>query len=99
MGWQRIWKFGGSWFYSPLASAVSEPGLEEVETYVSYPQNTVTHFIATRPILDLCLAAYQCPGERVSWRWWEQDNLDLEDMQAAARVAGMEAEKDVNYKY
>ena len=44
--------------------------LQEVETYVSRRQNMVAKFIATRPIMDLCLAAEWRPGPRVSKRWW-----------------------------
>ena len=58
--------------------------LQEVKTYVSRRQNTVTQFIATRPIMDLCLAAEWRPGSRVAKRWWEQDGLDLEEMRTAA---------------
>ena len=30
-------------------------GLEEIETYISRQKNTVRHYIATHPIIDLCL--------------------------------------------
>ena len=36
---------------------MAEAGMQEVETYISRHQNTVTQFIATRPIMDLCLVA------------------------------------------
>ena len=35
--------------------------MQEVETYVSCHQNTVAQFIASRPIMDLCLAAVRRP--------------------------------------
>ena len=54
--------------YPSLEDAMAEAGLQEVETYVSRRQNTVTQFIATRPIMDLCLATEQRPGPRVSKR-------------------------------
>ena len=80
----------GGWVYLPLAEAMAETGLQEVETYVSRRQNTV----ATRPIMDLCLAAEQRPGSRVAKRWWEQDGLDLDRMrtvdQEAERIEGEE---------
>ena len=38
--------------YPPLAEA----GLQEVDTYIAYRQDTVTKYIATGPIMDLCLA-------------------------------------------
>ena len=35
------------WIYPPLDEAMTEVGLEEVETYVLHRQNTVAHYIAT----------------------------------------------------
>ena len=57
--------------------------LQEVETYFSCHQNTVAHFIATGPIMDLCLEADRCPGSWVEKHWWEQEGLDLEGMWTA----------------
>ena len=54
------------WFYPPLEDAMAEADLQEVETYVSCRQNTVVQYIATRPIMDLCLAAKRRPGPRVA---------------------------------
>ena len=61
--------------------------VQEVETYVSRRQNTVAHYIATRPIAELCLAAKQRPGQRVETRWWDQEGLDLEGMRTASQEA------------
>ena len=58
--------------------------MQEVETYVSRRQNTVTQYIATRPIMDLCLAAKRRPGPRVTMRWWEQEGMDLERIRRSA---------------
>ena len=66
-----------------------EAGLNEVESYVSRPQNKVTQFISTRPIMDLFMATEWCPGSRVVKRWWEQGRLDLDGM----RMADQEAER------
>ena len=66
------------WVYLPLDDVMAEVELQEVETYVSRRQNTVAQFIASRPIMDLCLAAERRPGPRVSKRWWEQDGVDVE---------------------
>ena len=60
-----------------------EAGLQEVGTYVSCHQNTVVQFIATRPIIDLCLAVYCRLGSRVNKRWCDQDGLDMEGMRTA----------------
>ena len=54
-----------------------ELGLQDFENYVSSIQNTVTNFIATRPIMDLCLVAERRPGPRIfsgggirnEWMW------------------------------
>ena len=62
----------GRWIYLPLEEAMEESGLQEVETYVSRFQNTVSQFIDTRPIMDLCLAAERRLGSRVNKRLWEQ---------------------------
>ena len=51
--------------------------MQEVETYVFRLQNTVAQYIATRPIMDLCLAAKRSSGLRVVMWWWEQEGLDL----------------------
>ena len=80
---------------------MSEVGVQEVETYAARRQNTVAQFIATRLIMDLCLAAARRPGARVSKRWWEQEGLDLEGIWEAAEAemdlgarTGEEAERD-----
>ena len=65
-------------------------GPYEVDTYIYHHQNTVAHYIATRPIMDLCLVAEQCPGTRVYKRWWEQEGLYLEGMRTVAWKEGKE---------
>ena len=35
-------------------------------------QNTVAQYIATRPLLDLCVGARAREGAKVTLRWWEQ---------------------------
>ena len=62
-------------------------GLQEAETYVSLCHNTITQYIATRSIMDLCLAAKRRPGPRVSKMWWEQEGFYLEGMRTASWVA------------
>ena len=57
---------------------MAKASLQEVDTYIARLHNTVTQFIATGPIMDLCLAAEQHPGMRVSKRWWEQEVFYLE---------------------
>ena len=53
-----------------LEDEMVEAGLKEMETYVYRRQNTVAQYIATRTIMEMCLAEKQRPGPRVSMRWW-----------------------------
>ena len=53
-----------------LEDEMVEAGLKEVETYVYRRQNTVAQYIATRTIMEMCLAEKRRPGPRVSMRWW-----------------------------
>ena len=46
--------------------------LEDMETYIYMHQNTVTNYIATEPILELCLEAERRKGYKVTKRWWEK---------------------------
>ena len=68
-----------------LEDAIAEAGFQEVDTYISRRQNTVTQFIVTRPIMDLCLVAERRPGSRGAKRWWKKYILDLEGMRTAVR--------------
>ena len=69
--------------------------LEEVDTYVLCRQNTISQYITTCPILELCLAADQRTGEGVTRRWWGQGVLDPDweggRTSARAMKVGMEA--------
>ena len=61
----------------PLRETTRKASLEEIETYISRQHNTVAQYIATRPIMDLCL---DMGRSMVSWaqkRWWEQQGLVL----------------------
>ena len=60
----------GSWNYPPLEAATAEAGLEEIGVYVTRRQNTLTQYIATLPILDLCEWSMWRPGAWVSKFWW-----------------------------
>ena len=75
----------GGWFYPLLEYVMAEAGLQEVDTYFSHHQNTVAQYIATRPIMDLCLVMKRRTGPRVKMRWLEQEGLDLEGMRTEAR--------------
>ena len=47
----------------------------------------MAQYIATRSIIDLCLAAKRRTGPRVKMQWWEQEGMDLERMQTADQEA------------
>ena len=62
-----------------------QAGFEGIRKLVTRRHNTVAQYIAMQPIMDLCERATWRPGARVSWSWWEQDDIDLEG--AKKRVA------------
>ena len=45
-------------------------------------------------LCDCVLAAERSPGERVSHRWWYQDNLDLEGIQLVEGTVDLEEEEE-----
>ena len=63
---------------------MAEAGMKEVETYVSCRQNTMAQYIATRPIMDLCMVEKRWPVPRVTMRWWGQKGVDFKGMRATA---------------
>ena len=83
-------RLDGRWEYTLEEVAREDAGFELMETYIQQMQNTVTDYIATRPILDLCKAAERKRGTWVGIRWWEQEGLELagerETTAAAAEV-------------
>ena len=86
----------GSWEYPPLEETLREAGFEGIRKSVTRRQNTVAQYIVTRPILDLCDRSTRRPGERVPWRWWEQDGIYLEGAKkrAAETTTVSESESD-----
>ena len=48
-----------------MEADMAAAGIEEVETYIIHRHNTISQYIVTRPMMDLCLAAEQRPEERV----------------------------------
>ena len=47
---------------------MAEAVMQEADTYVSLRHNKFEQVIATRPIMDLCLAVKRRPGSRVTKR-------------------------------
>ena len=80
---------------------MGEVGFEGIRKSVIRRQNTVTQYIATRPILDLCDWDTRWPGVRVSRRWWDQAGIDSEGAKKRVAEAAtvleseFEAESDV----
>ena len=86
----------GSWDYPPLTGALKEAGMVVIRTSITRRQNTVTQYIATRPIMDLCERATWWPEAQVSRRWWEQAGIHLEGARkgAAESTTRLETESD-----
>ena len=61
---------------------MKEAGLTDVRTSINIRQKTVVHYIAMRPLLELCEGAKQREGARVTLRWWDQAGIDWEKAKA-----------------
>ena len=72
-----------TWTYPTLEEEMVEVVLKELDNYITRCQNTVAKFIATRPIVDLCLAAARCSGARFLMQWWEKEGINLEGIHEA----------------
>ena len=86
-------KQDGTWVYPPIGAALETVGMDDIEVYIAWLQNTITQYIATRPIMELCLAAERKPGLQLSMQWWEHPALDILGIRAgnaAADVGGGE---------
>ena len=73
-------------------------GLEDIGVYIARRYNTVAQYIATRPMMDLCLAAERKTVMCLSRRWWEQPTLNIMGIsvwQLAAEGGGLEPEGEV----
>ena len=66
---------------------MKEAGIIRIWTSILRRQNTVTQFIATRPILDLCKKANRQPSTWLA-RWWcEKTGIDWEGAQERVEAA------------
>ena len=68
--------------YPPIGAALEMVGLEEIGVYIARRHNMVAQYIATCPIMELCLAAERTLGIRLSKRWWEHPALDIMGIRA-----------------
>ena len=70
----------GEWKYPSLEGAMEEGVLTEIRTSILTRQ-----YIATRPLLDLCMGARARGGAKVTLRWWEQAVIDWENLRRRER--------------
>ena len=84
----------GKWHYPSLEGAMKEAGLTDVRTSINRRQNTVAHYIATRPLLDLCKGSKQREGARVTLRWWDQSGIDWEKSKAKETETELASDSD-----
>ena len=61
---------------------MKEAGFTTIRKSITNIQNTVTQYIATQPLLDLCEQTTRRGGVRVSRRWWDQKGIDWETAKA-----------------
>ena len=61
----------GTWVYPPIGEALETVGMDEIGLYITRRQNTIAQYIATRPIMDLCLTLERNPVLKLPGRWWE----------------------------
>ena len=61
--------------------------LEDISVYIACLHNMVVKYIATRPIMDLCLAVEQKPEMHLFRRWWYQPALDIMGVRAGQVAA------------
>ena len=78
----------GTWVYPLIGAALAMVGLEEIRVYIARLQNMVAKYIATCPIMGLCVAVEQKPVIRLSRKWWDQPAMDI----LGIRVRHAEAE-------
>ena len=71
-----------TWVYPSIEEALNMVGLDEIGVYTACRQNTVTQYIFTRTIMDLCLSEDWKLGLRLSRGWREQTALDIPEIRA-----------------
>ena len=80
----------------PLSVGGHEGGkIKEIRKSITNRQNTVTHYIVTQTLLNLCEGAKQRGGARVSRRWWDQKGIDWETEKAREAAAETDSESEI----
>ena len=67
-------------------------GLEEIWVYITCRYNTVAQYIATRPIMDLCLTAERKPVLRPLRKCWYQNDLNILGIRAGRAAVEVRVE-------
>ena len=84
VGWEMV---------LPLSGGGHERGrFTEIWKSITNRQNTVTLYISTQPILELCEQTTQRRGARLSRRWWDQKVIDWETAKERAAEKDSESE-------
>ena len=67
----------GAWVYTTIRAGLEMLRLEEIGVYTARHQKTFAQYIATRTIVDLCLAANRNPGLCLYMQRWDHTALDI----------------------
>ena len=67
----------GTWTYLSSEDMREEVGIHTIEHYIRVRRNTVTQYITTRSILELCTEVERKRGTQLRQFWWEQP-MDLD---------------------
>ena len=59
-----------TYVYPHIGSALAMVELEDIGVYIAHRQRTVVHYIATPPIMDLCLEEERKLVLQLSSKWW-----------------------------
>jgi hypothetical protein len=65
------------WIYPRLEDVLKECGMKTMVEYVQIRQQTITVYVAIRPILQECRQGEQQRGA-VPHRWWWEQPMDLD---------------------
>ena len=75
---------------------MKEAGFKDVRTSINRKQNTITQYIATRPLMDLCERTTHIGGARVTMRWWDQKGIDWGKAKSMGAETESESEPDTD---
>ena len=76
----------------PIGVALATVGMNEIGVYIFRRQNMVAQYIATRPIMDLCLTAERKPVLRPLRQCWYQNDLNILGIRAGRAAVEVRVE-------